>query len=87
MRSHDERLASEQQKIIDSCKNHSNHVEYTKNMYDENMKKRYEDSFMRTVNKQLKTKTQIEKRDKNMAETVVEQLQRKHKENQEKLRQ
>ena len=87
MRSHDERLAFEQQKIIDSCKNHSFHVDNTKNMYDEMMKKRYEDSFMRTVNKQLKTKTQIEKRDKNVAETVVEQLQRKHRENQAKLKQ
>ncbi len=87
MRSHDERLAYEQQKIIDSCKNHSFHVDNTKSLYDNMMKKRYEDSFMRTVNKQLKTKTQIEKRDKTVAETVVEQLQEKHRANQEKLRQ
>lgn len=51
MRSHDERLTYEQQKIIDSCKNHSFHVDNTKSLYDNMMKKRYEDSFMRTVNK------------------------------------
>jgi len=51
MRSHDERLASEQQRIIDSCKNHSNHVENTKALYEDMMKKRYEDSFSKTVKK------------------------------------
>ena len=39
-------------------------VDDTKAFYDDKMKQRYESSFMRTVNKQLKTKNQIDKRDK-----------------------
>lgn len=86
MRSHDERLASEQQRIIDNCRQHSQKVDETKALYEDMRKQTYEASFMRTVNKQLKTKTQVEKRDKNVAETVVEQLQEKHRQKLQKLR-
>ena len=51
MRSHDERLASEQQRIIDLCRQHSMKVDETKALYDDKMQQRYETSFMRTVNK------------------------------------
>ena len=64
MKAHEDRLAYEQSKIIEKCQNHSMHVESTKSYFDELMKKRYEDTFTKTVHKKLKTKTQIEKRDK-----------------------
>jgi hypothetical protein len=35
MRSHDERLASEQQRIIDLCRHHSMKVDETKAFYDD----------------------------------------------------